>query len=103
MNGVAASSVPWSTIPRTRDGDVGMKVVAGAEIQTGECGEDDITSANLEQMADTLETRRPTDDDRRELVVLLRWMARLVRNIELSSPDGAPESATTDALPSGES
>ena len=65
--------------------------------------EDDITSANLEQMANTLETRQPIDDDRRELVVLLRWTARLVRNIELSSPNGAPKSATTDALLSDES
>jgi hypothetical protein len=38
------------------------KIVAGAVIAAGECGEDDITSANLEQMAATLETRPPTDD-----------------------------------------
>jgi hypothetical protein len=44
------------------------KIVAGAMIAAGECGEDDITSAGLEQMANTLETRPPTDDDRRELV-----------------------------------
>jgi hypothetical protein len=40
------------------------KIVAGAVIAAGECGEDDITSENLEQMATTLETRSPTDDDR---------------------------------------
>ena len=63
------------------------KIVAGAVIATGECGEDDVTSANLEQMAATLATRPPTDADRRELVVMLRWLARLVRGMEESPPD----------------
>jgi hypothetical protein len=58
------------------------KIIAGAAIEPGECGEDDVTSANLEQMADTLEKRPPTDDDRRELVVILRWLATLVREME---------------------
>jgi hypothetical protein len=61
------------------------KIIAGAAIEPGECGEDDITSANLEQMADTLETRPPTDDDRRELVVILRWLAKLVREMEATA------------------
>jgi hypothetical protein len=61
------------------------KFVAGAEIVAGVCGEDDITSANLEQMAATLETRPPTDDDRRELVEILRWLAKLVRELEAPS------------------
>ena len=61
------------------------KIVAGAAIAPGECGEDDITSANLDQMAATLETRPPTDDDRRELVKMLRWLAKLVREIEVGS------------------
>lgn len=58
------------------------KIVAGAVIKAGECGEDDITSANLDQMAATLETRPPTDDDRRELVKMLRWLAKMVRELE---------------------
>lgn len=68
-----------------------VKVVAGAVILPGECGEDDVTSANLEQMADTLAARPPTDDDRRELVDMLRWLARLVHLIETSSPDASPD------------
>ncbi len=64
------------------------KVVAGAVVLPGECGEDDITSANLEQMADTLSIRPPTDADRQELVVILRWIAKLVREMESpSEPD----------------
>jgi hypothetical protein len=58
------------------------KVIAGAIVLPGECGEDDITAANLVQMADTLETRPLTDADRRELVLILRWMAELVREID---------------------
>jgi hypothetical protein len=58
------------------------KVVAGAVIVPGECGEDDVTSANLEQMAVTLATRPPNAMERRELVVILRFLARLVRDIE---------------------
>jgi hypothetical protein len=61
------------------------KIVAGAVIAPGECGEDDITSANLEQMADTLATRPPTDDDRRELVEILRFLAKVVREMEAKS------------------
>jgi hypothetical protein len=61
------------------------KIVAGAVVRAGECGEDDITSANLDQMAATLETRPPSDDDRRELVKMLRWLAKLVREIEAGS------------------
>jgi hypothetical protein len=64
------------------------KIVAGAVIAPGECGEDDITAANLEQMADTLETRPPTDEDRRELVDILRWLAKVVR--ELDAPSTTP-------------
>lgn len=63
------------------------KVVAGAVISAGECGEDDITSANLEQMAATLATRPPTDADRRELVEILRFMAKVVREMEAASSD----------------
>jgi hypothetical protein len=65
------------------------KVVAGAVIAPGECGEDDITAENLEQMADTLATRPPTDADRRELVEILRWLAKLVREIDAPSPDSS--------------
>lgn len=76
--------------PRTRH-EAGQrtdpKVVAGAVIVPGECGEDDVTAANLEQMADTLAIRPPTDDDRRELVNLLRWLARFVRQVDASSGD----------------
>ena len=61
------------------------KVVAGAIIAAGECGNDDVTSANLEQMAATLATRAPTDGDRRELVVMLRWLANVVRDMEKSA------------------
>ena len=65
------------------------KVVAGAVVAVGECGNDDVTSANLMQMADTLATRPPTDEDRRELVVILRWLANLVRAMEQSvAPKG---------------
>jgi hypothetical protein len=69
------------------------KIVAGAVIAAGECGEDDITSANLDQMAATLERRPPTDDDRRELVDILRWLANVVR--ELESPSSNVSSART--------
>lgn len=75
------------------------KVVAGAVIAAGECGEDDITSANLEQMADTLETRPPTDDDRRELVQILRWLAELVREVEAPSSTFSPPSTPVDDPP----
>lgn len=61
------------------------KVVAGAIVSPGECGEDDITSANLEQMAATLAMRPPTDADRQELVEMLRWLAKVVREMEASS------------------
>ena len=61
------------------------KVVAGAIIAVGECGNDDVTSANLDQMAATLATRAPTDEDRRELVVMLRWLAKMVREMEQSA------------------
>jgi hypothetical protein len=66
------------------------KVVAGAEIGVGECGNDDVTAANLEQMAATLAERPPTDEDRRELVVMLRWLATLVRGIEDAAAAEAP-------------
>ena len=66
------------------------KIIAGAVVHPGECGEDDVTSTNLEQMADTLATRPPTDDDRRELVDILRWMAGVVRGMEASSEPGPP-------------
>ena len=66
------------------------KIVAGTAIEPGECGEDDVTSANLEQMADTLEKRPPTEADRKELVVILRWLAGLVRDMEQSVPDSSP-------------
>ncbi len=65
------------------------KIVAGAVIAQGECGEDDITSVNLDQMADTLASRAPTVDERRELVEMLRWIAALVRGIEESAPEQA--------------
>ena len=68
------------------------KIVAGAVVAAGECGEDDITSANLEQMAATLETRPPTDDDRRELVEILRWLAKVVREMEATSSNFSPSS-----------
>lgn len=69
-----------------------MKVVAGAVIKPGACGADDITSENLDRMANTLENRSPTDDDRRELVDLLRWMAGVVRGLELDGADDSPPS-----------
>ena len=72
------------------------KVVAGAVIAVGECGEDDVTSANLEQMAATLALRPPTDADRRELVVILRWLARLIRELEASAPNASTASRPTD-------
>ncbi len=72
------------------------KVVAGAAIAVGECGEDDVTSANLEQMAATLAVRPPTDADRRELVVILRWLARLVRELEASGPNSSTASTPMD-------
>ena len=68
------------------------KVIAGAEIAVGECGNDDVTSANLDQMAATLATRAPTDEDRRELVVILRWLANMVREMEQSA-EGSTEPA----------
>ena len=75
------------------------KIVAGAVIAAGECGEDDITSANLEQMAATLETRPPTDDDRRELVEILRWLAQVVRELEASSSTFSLPSTPADDPP----
>lgn len=73
------------------------KLIAGAVVQKGECGEDDLTPENLEQMADTLEARPPTMQDRRELVEILRWMAGFVRSIEESGEDPvAPEPVTDD-------
>ena len=42
------------------------KFVAGAFIATGECGEGDLTSANLEQMAATPAQRPLTDTERTE-------------------------------------
>ena len=75
------------------------KIVAGAVIAAGECGEDDITSANLEQMAATLETRPPSDDDRRELVQMLRWLAKFVRELEASSSNFPPRYTPVDDAP----
>ena len=75
------------------------KIVAGAVIAVGECGEDDVTSANLEQMAATLETRPPTDDDRRELVQMLRWLAKMVRELEAPSSNFSPPSTPVDDAP----
>jgi hypothetical protein len=75
------------------------KIIAGAVIAAGECGEDDITSANLEQMAATLETRSPTDDDRRELVEILRWLAKVVRELEAPSPAFTPPATPIDDPP----
>ena len=69
------------------------KIVAGAVIAAGECGEDDITSANLDQMAATLETRPLTDDERRELVEILRWLAGVVRQLETPSSNQGTQSA----------
>lgn len=66
------------------------KVVAGAFIEPGECGEDDITSANLDQMAATLETGPLTDDDRRELVEILHWLAKVVREMEAAASTNSP-------------
>jgi tellurite resistance-related uncharacterized protein len=62
------------------------KIVAGADIAAGECGAEDITSENLEQMATTLTLGPPSDEDRRELVEILRWLASLVREMERSRP-----------------
>jgi hypothetical protein len=73
------------------------RMVAGASIEPGPCGEDDITAENLEQMATTLESRPPTESDRRELADILRWMARLVREIDAaaaSDADGSTASHT---------
>lgn len=75
------------------------KIVAGAVIVAGECGEDDIPDANLEQMAATLETRPPTDDDRRELVEILRWLAKVVRELDAPSPATSTSSTTVDDQP----
>jgi hypothetical protein len=75
------------------------KIVAGAVIVPGVCGEDDITSANLDQMAATLETRPPTDEDRRELVVILRWLANMVRELEAPSSNATVSSPTPDVPP----
>jgi hypothetical protein len=73
------------------------KVVAGTVIAVGACGEDDVTSVNLEQMAATLGSGRPpTDADRRELVVMLRWLAKLVRSIEASADSPAQSTARRD-------
>jgi hypothetical protein len=58
------------------------RLVAGTIIRAGACGEDDITSANLNEMADTIETQPLTEADRRELVTMLRWLAQLVDKIE---------------------
>jgi hypothetical protein len=58
------------------------RVVAGTVIRAGACGEDDITSANLSEMADTIEARPLSEADRRELVLMLRWLAQLVNKIE---------------------
>ena len=69
------------------------KIVAGAEIHPGECGEDDITADNLEQMADTLAARPPTDEDRAELVVMLRWLAVVVRELDEQQATGDPRPA----------
>jgi hypothetical protein len=75
------------------------KIVAGAVIAPGECGEDDITSANLEQMAATLETRPPTDDDRRELVEILRFLAKVVRELETPPSNTSTPSTPVDDPP----
>ena len=75
------------------------KIVAGAVIAAGECGEDDITAANLEQMAATLETRPPTDDDRRELVEILRWLAKVVRELDASASNSVPTTTPLDEQP----
>ena len=72
------------------------KFVAGTFIATGECGEDDVTSANLEQMAATLATRPPTEEDRRELVQMLRGLARLVRELETAASDSTTASTSAD-------
>jgi hypothetical protein len=74
-------------------------IVAGAVVLPGECGKDDITSANLDQMAATLETRPPTDEDRRELVEMLRSLARMVREMEASSPNMSPPTTPVDDPP----
>ena len=75
------------------------KVVAGAVVAVGECGNDDVTSANLMQMADTLATRPPTDEDRRELVVILRWLANLVRAMEQSARPEGTETTPSEQPP----
>jgi len=72
------------------------KIVAGAVIAPGECGEDDITAANLEQMAATLELRPPTDEDRRELVEMLRWLAKLVREMDAPSSESSTPSTMVE-------
>jgi hypothetical protein len=73
------------------------KVVAGTVIAVGACDEDDVTSVNLEQMAATLGSGRPlTDADRRELVVMLGWLAKLVRGIEASADSSARSTARRD-------
>jgi hypothetical protein len=76
------------------------RIVAGAVIAAGECGEDDITAANLEQMAATLEARPPTEDDRRELVEILRWLAKVVRELDAPSSNVSPPvTAINDSPP----
>ena len=75
------------------------KFIAGAFIATGECGEDDVTSANLEQMAATLAERSLTDPERRDLAHMLRWLAKVVRELEASSPDSSTVSTPTDERP----
>jgi hypothetical protein len=43
-------------------------------------------------MADTMARRPPTDADRRELVEILRWLARVVREMEApSSTEATPD------------
>jgi hypothetical protein len=75
------------------------KIIAGAAIAAGECGEHDITSANLEQMAATLETRPPTDDDRRELVEILRRLAKVVRELEAPASTFTPHATPVGHVP----
>lgn len=77
------------------------KTVAGTVILPGPCGEDDVTSANLRQMADTLEERPPTEDDRRELVTMLRWLAGFVDQTE--HPPGPPVATDHATAAAGES
>jgi hypothetical protein len=50
-------------------------------------------------MAATLESRPPTDDDRRELVEILRWLAKVVRELEAPSASLSPPSTPGDDPP----